>query len=96
MVIENILSQFSDWSGSFFRTQKGAEIDLILQKGQRKFAIECKASSAPEVSGNFHNTLEELKIKKAWVIAPVTDSYLISKGVRVCSLGSFTQEFGKI
>lgn len=93
LVIENVLSELSDWRGSFYRTSSGTEIDLIIEKGQKKIAIECKASTAPDVSKGFWNALEDLKIKEAWIIAPVKESYKIKKHVTVSPLHTFISEF---
>jgi len=88
-VIENILSELYDYRGSFYRTSTGSEIDLIIEKGNKRIAIECKSSSAPEVTKGFYNALNDLGINEAWVIAPVKESYTIKGNVRVSPLNEF-------
>ncbi len=88
-VTENIIAELDRWSPSYFRTAAGAEVDLILTRGKRRIAVECKASSAPEVGKGFWNALKDLGIKEAWIIAPVTESYPIEKGVSVANLFDF-------
>jgi hypothetical protein len=88
-VIENILSNCHEWKHSFYRDSHGNELDLILEKGGKKVAIECKASKAPTLEKGFWNSLKALQIKEAWVIAPVEDCYEIKKGVRVTGLQHF-------
>lgn len=88
-IIENILSIFPDWDASFYRTSSGSEIDLILERGKKKIAIECKASSSPEVGRGFWNALKDLEINEAWVIAPVSESYPLGKGVTVAPINEF-------
>lgn len=88
-VIENVLGSLPDWRGYYYRTANGAEVDLVLEKGQRRVAIECKASAAPTVTVGFRSALEDLDITEAWVIAPVRDRYPIGKGVEVASLPAF-------
>ena len=90
-VIENILSELSDWKGSFYRTAAGAEIDLVLEKGLKRIAVECKASVAPKVGKGFWNSLKDLEIEEAWIIAPVEEAYPISKNVTVSPLKSFIE-----
>jgi len=85
-VIENILSQLPDWQASFYRTSSGSEIDLILERGQRRVAIECKASTSPKVGQGFWNALKDTEIKEAWVVAPVAEPYPLGKGVTVTPL----------
>jgi len=88
-VIENILSKWPDWQASFYRTAHGNEIDLILEKGQRRIAIECKASSSPDVGRGFHSALKDLEIEEAWIIAPVSESYPLGKGITVTPMDQF-------
>jgi len=88
-VIENILSKWPDWQASFYRTAHGNEIDLILEKGQRRIAIECKASSSPNVGRGFHSALKDLEIEEAWIIAPVSESYPLGKGITVTPMDQF-------
>lgn len=83
MVIENILSLLPNWKASFYRTSSGSEIDLILEKGNKHAAIECKGSTAPNLSRGFWNTVSELELKEVWVVAPVKEAYPIERGVMV-------------
>ena len=82
-VIENVLSLLPNWKASFYRSSSGSEIDLILEKGNRRLAIECKASTSPSVNRAFWNALNDVKVKETWIIAPVSEAYPIEKGVMV-------------
>jgi predicted AAA+ superfamily ATPase len=92
-VIENICSAYPEWHPYFFRSSSGAEIDLILTKGQRRVAIECKASSAPQVRRSFFNALKDLEIKEAWVLAPVSGSYPLKGEIFVSAPVEFLKNF---
>jgi len=89
--IENIVSQFYDWQAYFYRTSSGNEIDLILEKGSRKLAIEFKASTAPNLTKGIYQALNDLDIKKLWVISPTDDSYALNERINISSLGNFLQ-----
>lgn len=89
LVIENILSTLRDWSPYFYRSAVGDEIDLVLQKGDRTIAIECKASVSPTLTKGFWKSLEVIKPEKAFVIVPVSGSYPIKQNVTVCGLADF-------
>lgn len=89
MVIDNILGQFPDWRGHFYRAAAGAELDLVLEKGRTRIAIECKLSAAPKVGKGFWNALADLSINEAWIIAPVKENYPIGKGVTVARPDQF-------
>lgn len=88
-VVENILSCLNGWRAAFYRTSSGNEIDLIIEKGKKRLAIECKASSAPSASKGFELALQELHIETAWIIAPIDDAYPVSKHITVSSLMHF-------
>ena len=86
LVIENILPLVPHWKASFYRTSSGAEIDLILEKGNKRIAVECKGSIAPQVQQGFWNAVSDLALKDVWIIAPVKEAYPIEKGVMVAPL----------
>ncbi len=86
LAIESALASASSWRPSFYRTTNGAEIDLVLERGQRKLAIECKASSAPTVTRGFWQSLDDLQIDQAYVVAPVDQAYPLKPNVEVCPL----------
>lgn len=53
IVIENIIVNMPDWNYYFYKTAAGDELDLILEKGNQRIAIECKASAAPKPTKGF-------------------------------------------
>lgn len=79
------------WEMSFYRTAAGAECDLVLEKGRRRVAIECKASVAPQVARGFWESLAELKPEKAWVAAPVRERFPLKGGCDVLPLPELTE-----
>lgn len=74
-VIENALSAFPEWKPYFYRSATGDEIDLLLEKGRRRIAIEIKASTSPEVTSGFWRALDDLKVDNAFIVAPVDAAY---------------------
>jgi hypothetical protein len=80
MVIEGVLAQMPGWRGAFYRTATGAEIDLVLEKGRRRIAIECKASGAPQPTKGFWNALDDVGAREAWIVAPIEGSYPLARG----------------
>jgi predicted AAA+ superfamily ATPase len=83
LVIENILSLLPNWKASFYRTSSGSEIDLIIEKGNKCVAIECKGSTSPNLNRGFWIAVSELKFREVWVVAPVKEAYPIEKGIMV-------------
>jgi predicted AAA+ superfamily ATPase len=93
-VIENAIAAFAGWRAHFYRAATGAELDLVLEKGHRRVAVECKASAAPAVGPTFWNALEDLGVDEAWVVAPVGAGYPLGKGARVAPLLEFLGRAG--
>ena len=91
-VIENIISSSRDCNFSFYRSSSGDELDLLIEKGTRIIAVECKASSAPNVNKGFWRAVEIVKPDKTYIIAPVSESYQYKNGVEVCGLSDFLEK----
>jgi len=94
-VIENIISAHTEWRPYFYRTASGAEIDLVLEKGQRRIAVEIKASTSPQVKRSFWTAMDDLNIDDALIVAPVETSYLYKQGVKVMPLDLILSELDK-
>jgi hypothetical protein len=84
--MENVINTFQGYEVSYYRTSSGTEIDLLLERGQRRIAFEFKASKAPTVSKGFYRALDELSVSRAFIIAPVEEPYHIRKDIIVCPL----------
>lgn len=96
-VIENILARIKPSVGfGFYRTAAGAEIDLVLERGRQKIALECKVSSSPNLTKGFWSALKDLEIQLAWVVAPVDEPYPIKENVTVSPLTHFVSEINKM
>lgn len=90
-VIENIISSLRDCNFSFYRSSGGDELDLIIQRGNKTIAVECKASTAPQVTKGFWSAIKEVNPDKTYIIAPIIGSYPYKEGVDVCGLKDFLE-----
>ena len=88
-VIASILEAYPRYEASFYRSSGGAEVDLVLQKGDKKIAIEIKSSQAPTLSRGFFEAVKIIKPNKALVIAPVDKPYPIKEDIWVYDLMTF-------
>ncbi|PHS16857.1 MAG: ATPase [Kangiella sp.] len=91
-VIENILTQLGRWKASFFRSSSGAEIDLVLEKGMDKIAIEIKASSSPKPTRGFWNAIEDIRPQVSYIVAPVKYQYPIKPDVFVIPMNELIKQ----
>ena len=84
-VIEQLIAAHPRWRPHFLRTSNGAELDLVLERGQRRRVYEIKLSKAPRLSRGFHELVLQLQPERAELIAPVEASFEIRPGIWVRS-----------
>jgi uncharacterized protein len=71
----------------FYRTQVGAEIDLLLEKGGRPdMAVEIKRSMAPSPERGFGQACDDLQIDKRYVVYPGTERIPLRHGAQAIGL----------
>lgn len=81
-VIGNLIdeSRAARWRPYFYRTQAGAEIDLVLVRGGRpEVAIEIKRAAAPNVKRGFHIACDDLKITHRYIVYPGAEAYRLGE-----------------
>jgi predicted AAA+ superfamily ATPase len=74
----------------FYRTQTGAECDLILVQGITPLAcIEIKLSNAPSISKGFISCIKDLEPKYKYIITPNSETYTSSNDITVTNIKNF-------
>lgn len=96
-VIENLLTVTRDATVPYFyRTEDGAEIDLVLERGGRvEVAVEIKRSTAPEVSKGFRLACAALRPKTSFVVHGGSDEWPMKDGVIATSLSGLMRRLAK-
>ena len=94
--IENIISEMPGWDPMFYRTSTGSEIDLIMKKGDRIIAFECKVSTSPSLTREFWKAIEDVRPERSIVLAPVQNFYYLNENVSVCSPEYFVMNKAEI
>jgi hypothetical protein len=87
-VIEQIISQLNDNAiPYFYRTQHGAELDLVIEKNNQIIAaIEVKLSDSPALSKGNHQAVEDLNCKNNFILTFSAGDYTLNPRWRVCDL----------
>ncbi len=87
-VIENLIAAAGERrTAYYYRTEDGAEIDLLFERGGKpEIAIEIKRSSAPTLSRGFHGAREALKVKQSYLVHSGTETWPDSEGVTAIGL----------
>ncbi len=65
---------------SFYRTAAGAELDLVVELGSKKYGFEIKFSGAPTVTKGFWQACQDVGVQHAYVLAPVTQGWPMKPG----------------
>ncbi len=71
MVVESVIAAAGEAPISFYRTNAGAEVDIVIEgRRNRTYAIEIKRSTAPALAKGFWNGRNDLGAREALVIYP--------------------------
>jgi uncharacterized protein len=60
---------------SFYRTAAGAELDVVVELGSKKYGFEIKFSSVPTVTKGFWQACQDVGLQHAYVVAPVQEGW---------------------
>lgn len=59
----------------FYRTSAGAELDVVVDTGSKRYGFEVKFSSAPKVTKGFWQACQDVGVQHAFVLAPVAEGW---------------------
>ena len=67
----------------FWRTQAGAEIDLLLDRGSTRVAIEIKTGhgAAPRAVRTLREAIPDVKADRAWIVDQAPGTELLAPGI---------------
>ncbi len=88
-VIEQVLATQPHDEAFFWATHQGAEIDLILRRGNELVGVECKRADAPQLTRSMRTALEELGLSRILVVYPGSQRYPLSAQIDVVPLTHF-------
>lgn len=85
--LENILARMRPGvNASFYRDSNGTEVDLVLERGAKRMAVEFKAGTSPDLTRPFANALQALGSPKGFVVSRGRDAFPLAKGVTALPL----------
>jgi predicted AAA+ superfamily ATPase len=87
-VIEQVLATEPHDEAFFWATHQGAEVDLILRRGDRLLGVECKRADAPKVTRSIRTALEDLGLERVAVIHPGPQRHPLAERVEAVPLAS--------
>lgn len=84
--IEQVLAREPHDEAYYWATHQGAEIDLLLRRGDRLLGIEVKRTDAPRVTPSIRIALEDLGLEHVVVLYPGQRRYALADRVEAVPL----------
>jgi predicted AAA+ superfamily ATPase len=89
--IEQIVGLLETRDAYFWSTHGGAELDLLVLAGGRRYGFECKYQDAPAQTRSMRIAAEDLKLDKLWVVYPGSKAYSLDGVTEVVPLASLPE-----
>jgi predicted AAA+ superfamily ATPase len=80
-VIEQVLAVEGHDEAWFWATHQGAEIDLLLRRGDRLLGVEVKRADAPRLTPSTRIAIDDLGLERVAVVYPGAKRYPLSDSV---------------
>lgn len=82
-LLEEVLRAVRPEGAFFWATHTGAELDLLLLKGGRRYGVEMKRQDAPRLTPSMRVALEDLGLTRLTVLYPGTRRYALTERIMV-------------
>ncbi len=76
----------------FWATHAGAEIDLLVVRGQRRFGFELKRTAAPRMTPSIRTALDDLQLERVDLIYPGDATFPLAERVRALALSRLAED----
>ncbi len=76
----------------FWATHAGAELDLLIVRGNKRWGFEVKRTSAPAITPSMRTALADLKLQRLFVIHAGEHSFDMAKNIRAIALPHLLDE----
>lgn len=84
VVIEECIRQMGETMTPYFwRTSNGAELDLLLVRGDTRIGIEVKRADAPRITPSMRTAITDLQLDRLTVYYPGRRRYVLSEQIDV-------------
>lgn len=84
--LEQVLCRFPVRDAYFWSTHGGAELDLMLMAGGRRYGFEFKYADAPKRTRSMHSAIQDLGLERIWVVYPGDQAYALDDRINALPL----------
>lgn len=95
-VVEQILIHTDERRAYFWATHSGAELDLLIVAGGKRYGFEMKFQDAPKMTKSLHAALNDLKLDRLWIVYPGSLSYPVAERVECISISTLPQVMSRL
>ncbi len=81
--VEQIVGAFAASGVYFWATHGGAELDLFVMRGGKRYGFECKLADAPGTTRSMRVALNDLELEHLWVVYPGDEAYPLDDRISV-------------
>jgi predicted AAA+ superfamily ATPase len=85
-VVESVARIVGERNLYFWATQAGAELDLLVNIGGKRFGIEIKYADAPSVTKSMRVACTDLELERLWIVHPSQGKYALDRGIEAIGL----------
>ncbi|WP_064429545.1 ATP-binding protein [Rickettsia sp. Tenjiku01] len=90
-VIEELIRKFkTDAEYFFWRTQTGAELDLLIIKNGKKYGFEVQNADAPSITKSMHTVLADLQLEHLYIVTAGNNTYKKTEKISVVGIASLS------
>ena len=93
-VVEQVLAVTGDRHAYYWGTQSGAELDLLLTIGGKRYGVEVKYADAPRLTRSMQIAMSDLHLSRLLVVYPGAERYALAKGIEALPLTQALRELG--
>ena len=76
----------------FWATHAGAELDLLIVRGRRRFGFELKRTAAPRVTPSIRTALDDLRLDRVDIVYPGEKTFPLAERVRAVALSRLFED----
>jgi hypothetical protein len=88
--IDQVLRSEPHDEAFFWATHQGAEMDLVLRRGDRLLGVECKRADVPRRTRSAAIAMSDLGLDRVAIIYPGSKRYPVSEGVEAVPLAALS------
>jgi predicted AAA+ superfamily ATPase len=88
--IDQVLRSEPHDEAFFWATHQGAEMDLVLRRGDRLLGVECKRADVPRRTRSAAMAMSDLGLDRVAIIYPGSKRYPVSEGVEAVPLATLS------